>query len=256
VHTGAEKSPDAENDAHDRRKLSRRFSLVTRGTRIQFVTAFAMTAVIPLLILALLFLGDDTTALFRLPRRTLVAAMVVIMALGHALMFRYPLTIMQIRRYLNNLMRGDMPDHVNFMKDESDIRAIEEGFNLLLTRLRDQLDAAQREKRYLEQLVEAERHRVMIESLGAACHHLGQPATVILTYLELMKRRRPENNNDEMLENCIHAARAIADVLDTLQRFSKYRTEPYLPSDGERPDAPAFDHIVRVPAPAAAGSAA
>jgi DNA-binding NtrC family response regulator len=45
-------------------------------------------------------------------------------------------------------------------------------------------------RRQQDELLESERHRVMIESLGAACHHMGQPATVILAYLELMRRMR------------------------------------------------------------------
>ena len=35
---------------------------------------------------------------------------------------------------------------------------------------------------------QAERQRVMVESLGAACHHLGQPSTILLASLELMRK--------------------------------------------------------------------
>ena len=83
-------------------------------------------------------------------------------------------------------------------------------------------------------LLEAERQRVMIESLGAACHHLGQPATVIMACLSLMRRGRPSPEMEEVIAQCEAAARAIEDILKRLNRVSEYRTIPYLPgmSDG------------------------
>jgi FixJ family two-component response regulator len=90
-----------------------------------------------------------------------------------------------------------------------------------------------------QQLVEAEKQRVMIESLGAACHHLGQPTTVITTYLEMIKRQDLPQEALTMLEGCIEAANSIGDILNKLQQVSEYRTEPYRPSgenDTSRPD--------------------
>jgi len=89
-----------------------------------------------------------------------------------------------------------------------------------------------------EQLIDAEKQRVMIESLGAACHHLGQPATVITTYLEMIKRQKLPDEAVTMLESCIEAANSIGDVLNKLQQVSEYRTEPYRPAgdDSDRAD--------------------
>jgi len=77
-------------------------------------------------------------------------------------------------------------------------------------------------------LGDAERQRVMLESLGAACHHLGQPATVIRTYLELMQHCEQSEEMQHMVTSCLESADAIADVLHRLQRLSQYRTVPYL----------------------------
>jgi DNA-binding NarL/FixJ family response regulator len=91
-------------------------------------------------------------------------------------------------------------------------------------------------KRTLEQqrqsLIEAERSRVMLESLGAACHHLGQPATVILSYLELMQNEETEPEKLEIIEECIKAARKLGDILHRFQSASEYRTVPYINVSG------------------------
>ena len=58
-------------------------------------------------------------------------------------------------------------------------------------------------------LMEAERQRVMLESLGAACHHLGQPATVITAYLHLMKDSETSPERMVMIKNCLEAVEAL-----------------------------------------------
>jgi len=78
-----------------------------------------------------------------------------------------------------------------------------------------------------ERLMDAERQRVMLESLGAACHHLGQPATVISAFLQVMKRTETSPERTEILDKCLKAAEAMDDILHRLQMVSQYRTEPY-----------------------------
>jgi DNA-binding NarL/FixJ family response regulator len=77
-------------------------------------------------------------------------------------------------------------------------------------------------------LMEAERHRVMIESLGAACHRLGQPVTALGMYLGMMKKRDQSAETARMLDECMKAYDAIAKVIHQLQKVSTYRTEPYV----------------------------
>lgn len=89
--------------------------------------------------------------------------------------------------------------------------------------------------RQQEQLIEAERQRVMIESLGAACHHVSQPVTVINAYLELMKRQEKSEQLQEMIDSCMKAAEEVGRVLDRLREVSTYRTTSYLPAgDGAK----------------------
>ena len=84
-----------------------------------------------------------------------------------------------------------------------------------------------------EDLFEAERQRVMLESLGAACHHLGQPATAILAYLEMLQIEETDPEKVEIMGDCIRLARKIADILHKLQRSGTYRTVPYISMGGD-----------------------
>ena len=91
--------------------------------------------------------------------------------------------------------------------------------------------------RQREKLLHAERQRVMIESLATACHHLGQPATAIMVYLGLMNQSEQSPDMQNMISECLKAAKSMADVFTKLQQVSEYRPEPYLlPREGESPD--------------------
>jgi PAS domain S-box-containing protein len=84
-------------------------------------------------------------------------------------------------------------------------------------------------------LREAERQRVMIESLGAACHHLGQPATTLLGNLELLRERiksAPEEVR-QLLDAAIQSVAEMGTVLHKLSRVHEYRTTGYLDGAGD-----------------------
>lgn len=94
-------------------------------------------------------------------------------------------------------------------------------------------------KRAEEAMKQAERHRAMLASLGAACHYLGQPATVIMTNLELMKRMEdslPEEIR-ELLQSSIEASECVADILHRLNMVNEYRTTQYI-QGREDPNSP------------------
>ena len=80
-------------------------------------------------------------------------------------------------------------------------------------------------------LVQAEQQRVMAETVGAACHHLGQPATVIRVYLDLMKKVEASPEMKAMIQECQSAVEEVAGILERLQGVGEYQTEPYLGPD-------------------------
>ena len=78
-----------------------------------------------------------------------------------------------------------------------------------------------------------ERNRVMMESIGTVCHHLGQPSTVILSGLELLKNGGPSSaaERDELISMALDAAEKIGELLKELNELSNYRSEAYTAED-------------------------
>ncbi|MBM4144008.1 MAG: PAS domain S-box protein [Lentisphaerae bacterium] len=77
---------------------------------------------------------------------------------------------------------------------------------------------------------ESERQRVMLESLGAACHHLGQPATVLLANLGIIQKRLAETDpaTVDLVTASISAARSLGAILHKLNAVREYQTMQYL----------------------------
>jgi len=75
-------------------------------------------------------------------------------------------------------------------------------------------DTAERRRAELAEQ-QAERNRVMMESLASACHALGQPATVLLTSIEILKMEADEDEQmrREMLELCYGAVIQLRELL-------------------------------------------
>jgi len=77
---------------------------------------------------------------------------------------------------------------------------------------------------------EAQTREAMLASLAAACHHLGQPATVLLTSIGMLKDQIDQTDQDTvmLLESAQEAANRLADVLNKLAKTNEYRTTDYL----------------------------
>ncbi len=85
---------------------------------------------------------------------------------------------------------------------------------------------------------EAEKQRVMLESLGAACHHLGQPATVLTANLSIIKGRIDTSDQlvIDLVGSSIESCERLADILHQLNTVNEYRTTSYLGDTGGEDD--------------------
>ncbi|MCX7009478.1 MAG: hypothetical protein NTY53_19915, partial [Kiritimatiellaeota bacterium] len=93
---------------------------------------------------------------------------------------------------------------------------------------------------------EADHQRVMIESFGTACHHLGQPATVLLANLDMINKdaeHLPEATRKQ-LADAIAAAATIRDLLQKLNTTALYRPTPYRSPTTEK--SPSGGHIIEI----------
>ena len=90
---------------------------------------------------------------------------------------------------------------------------------------RKRAEAAQREN---------ERNRVMLESLGTACHHLGQPATLLMGNLSLLrdKIKTCDPVVEGLLQSSTEAIDRLGETLHRLNQVNDYRTTLYMENTG------------------------
>lgn len=162
---------------------------------------------------------------------------VLVITLGYALLFKYPVSIVRLRRYLGAIAGGGIPEQVTLPEDEDDLAAVQHYMERIVSMAEDRI--AMIEKRHEVEL-QAERQRVMIESLGAMCHHVGQPATVISMCLYRLKHNPSPREVPEILAEFEAAFDSMTQILDQLRETSRYTSEPYLESlsgTAEKPGA-------------------
>lgn len=218
----------------------RKASLTSYGARRQVRVAVALLAVIPILVVGFIAVSVAVPD-WAQPAGVHIAVILLTLALaatGYRILRKYPENIVRLRDHLSGIARGELAREVLLLKEEDDLAAIEKYLNMIITEMRnkmnslqDQLALARKLRAVIEsqagEIIAAERHRVMIESLGTACHHLGQPVTVLASYLALLEREPKTAETAGELAKCEEAVSTIRDILDKLRKVSQYRTVPY-----------------------------
>lgn len=204
--------------------------------------ALALVAVIPLLCFAFVVVSCTfARGLYSVWMQVLISLLALaIGTAGFLMLRRYPRNIESLKDYLKEMAEGELPAEIRLREDMDDVSAIARYLNVILVEMRrkvgqleQQLLLSQQMQRTIqaqaEQLIEAERHRVMIESLGAAVHHIGQPATVLRLYIDSIARGNISPDTRGKIEECRQAIESIADILNRLRNVSEYRAVPYRP---------------------------
>ena len=215
-----------------------KLSMESRGSRRQIGVAAALMAILPNMVICyvVLFSPDDAYSGFA---KAILAGLVCLITVGGFLLLnRYPRNVGRLRQYLMQIAEGELPEKIVLHESENDVRDIELFLNVVLQELRrkvrlleTQLKLTREMKNALEaqqqELLEAERHRVMINSLGAVCHHIGQPATILRTHLHVLKSQISAPTALDGILECEKTVDSIAEILDKLRGVSEYRTVPY-----------------------------
>ena len=82
--------------------------------------------------------------------------------------------------------------------------------------------------------LQIERSKVVMESLAGFCHALGQPATVLLSSIELLKMQGAGTDPEmqkQILDICYDAVIEIRDLLAQMKKKREYVAEAYLPGN-------------------------
>ncbi len=208
-------------------------SLTRMGVGRHFVVAATLISLLPTLALGYIFFASNIKfAVLDTTTRWAVAMILLVAVAGYVLLLKYPISIVRLRHYLAMLAKGNFPEEIDISKEEDDLKAIGSYMSSIIEQTQGRIRTIEEQAK---SLVEAEAQRVMIESLGAACHHIGQPATVINTYLSMMREREKQPEMQAMIEECQKASNDLRNVLERLQNVSLYRTEPYRPSKDSEP---------------------
>jgi signal transduction histidine kinase len=216
-------------------------SLQAQSARYQVKIALALITVLPLLSFAVVVMAtgwQDHQMAFRV-QASVISMALLLGCFGYAILRTYPANIERMLDYLHRIAEGELPDHVHFSDTERDIVAIEGYLNAILASMRSRIDELEGQlelsrrlhttiQAQSDELIAAERQRVMIESLGAACHHIGQPATVLRMYLTMLKETEDMDAFRGNVDTCLDSIESISDILEQLRRVTEYRTVPYV----------------------------
>ena len=82
--------------------------------------------------------------------------------------------------------------------------------------------------------MQVERSKVVMESLAGFCHALGQPATVLLSSIELLKTDGvDEETKKQVVDMCHEAVLEIKSLLAEMKTQREYVAEAYLAGKAE-----------------------
>lgn len=201
-------------------------SLSRRGAWGQVTVAAVLITILPVLILAWVLKSHlDGNVLPSWVAWCIGGVVILIISLGYTLLFKYPVSIVRLRHYLSTIASGGIPDQISLSEDEDDLAAVQRYMERIVNMAEDRIMLI--EKRHEVEL-EAERQRVMVESIGAMCHHVGQPATVISMCLYRLKNNPSAEEVSVILAECEAAFDSMVEILDQLRTTTQYASEPYL----------------------------
>ena len=82
--------------------------------------------------------------------------------------------------------------------------------------------------------IQVERSKVVMDSLAGFCHALGQPATVLLSGIELLKMTAGGGDPEQqkaILDMCYDAVIEIRSILSEMKERREFVAEAYLAND-------------------------
>jgi hypothetical protein len=225
------------NNRSDPHMIPKSLSLSRRGAWGQVAVAGLLITVLPGL--TLLWLWNVHLRNVHYPDSTFWAVgggIATVILLGYALLVKYPVSIVRLRHYLQVLAGGGIPELVNIAKDEDDLAAVQGYLEQIIKMAEDRIQML---KKQHELQLDAERHRVMCESIGTMCHHLGQPASTLSMGLYRLKNSPEPVEIPTIVAECEDSFNAMSETLDKLRAISHYCTEAYLSKNFEQTDSPA-----------------
>jgi len=159
--------------------------------------------------------------------------------LGYALLLKYPVSIFRLRKHLSILAGEENLAQLNSSQHEDDLVAVQRYLERIVKREEDRVQMIRKQH---DVELEAERQRVMVESIGTMCHHLGQPASVLSMNLYRFRNNPGPDEMPVLLAECEASYNEMSEILEKMRKISHYCSEPYLSSAHGYTDVPVKKH--------------
>ena len=196
---------------------------VSRGARVQFAIGVALISVIPLLVFWYFnVVGGVPDNAFGLQIIMMVALVTAVAAAGYAILQKYPLNIIRLRGFLEQVIDGDLPEQVQLLKAEDDIEAVERCLNVILKQLKERLELLQQEKKSLQQqLYQAQKMESMGLMAAGAAHDFNNMLTSIMGSVSLLSDHLPKNPSaSELVQDLETAVQRAAELTNQMLIYS------------------------------------
>ena len=152
-------------------------SIISRGARFQFKVAIILISILPLI--SIWYLASTGVLIDRSGGwliRIVGPIILLMIVLGYLLLAKYPVTIVKLRKYLENIIKGELPDKVNLLRSENDISAIEDSMNIIIRKLKSEITLIQTEKVSLQQqLYQAQKLKTIGMLATGIAHEINTP---------------------------------------------------------------------------------
>lgn len=152
-------------------------SLTRRGARFHFDLAIALISIIPFLTLA----GMASVRSWWIPQSCwewvpFAVAFAFGPILGYSILAKYPSTITRLRKYLEDVVRGEIPDKINLLCTEDDLAAVEDSMNMILEKLKQKVVLVQMANQKLEgELFQARKFEAVGTLAAGIAHEINAP---------------------------------------------------------------------------------
>ncbi len=205
-------------------------SISNAGTRRHLDAAVALVSIIPFLTLALVGqVSFNIEVLTSWQWMMFAIGVIGSPLLGYSLLLKYLATVMKLRIYLDDIVKGEIPDEINLIGHELDIVAIEHAMNLVLERLKTRVEDAEAVTFRLEEELFQSRKLEAIGTLATGiAHEINTPLQFIsanLTFVtsELEKNSKEIDVNEitACLSESHEGVRHIANTVKAMSVFAQ-----------------------------------